>query len=83
LAEELDNNSATSVEFMKPTWPRLVQAKLNTALAGVSWAQIESQEGKFDFSVVDGVIRDARSHNLHLGFLWFAFWKNGLSSSAS
>jgi Domain of unknown function (DUF5597)/Beta-galactosidase len=80
LAGELDNNSATSVEFMKPTWPRLVQAKLNTALAGVSWAQIEPQEGKFDFSVVDGVIRDARSHNLHLGFLWFASWKNGLSS---
>ena len=77
---ELTNNSATSVEYMKPIWPKLVEAKLNTVLAAVSWNQIEPQEGKFDFSVLDGVIRDARSHNLHLVLLWFASWKNGLSS---
>ena len=61
LAGELSNSSATSLEYMKPVWPRLVEAKLNTVLAGVSWNQIEPQEGKFDFSVLDGVIRDARS----------------------
>ena len=80
LAGELGNNSATSLEYMKPVWPKLVEAKLNTVLAGVSWAQIEPEEGKFDFSVLDGVIRDARSHNLRLVLLWFASWKNGLSS---
>jgi hypothetical protein len=31
---------------------------------------------------LDGVIRDARSHNLRLVLLWFASWKNGLSSYA-
>ena len=80
LAGELCNNSATSVEYMKPIWPKIVEAKLNTVLAGVSWAQIEPQEGKFDFSVLDGIIRDARSHNLRLVLLWFGTWKNGLSS---
>jgi len=30
--------------------------------------------------VPDGIIRDARSHNLHLVLLWFASWKNSLSS---
>ena len=80
LAGELDNNNATSVEFMKPTWERLVKANLNTALAGVSWAQVEPEARKFDFSAIDGVIRDARLHNLHIGILWFASWKNGLSS---
>ena len=72
LAGELSNNGATSRDYMKPIWARLVEAKLNTVLAGVSWAQIEPQEGKFDFSVLDGVIRDARSHNLRLVLLWFA-----------
>jgi hypothetical protein len=67
---------------MKPVWPKLIEAKLNTVLAGVAWNQIEPQEGKFDFSVPDGIIRDARSHNLRLVFLWFASWKNGLSSYA-
>jgi hypothetical protein len=80
LAGELLNNSATSLEYMKPLWPKLVEAKFNTILAGVSWAQIEPDEGKFDFSVLDGVIRDARSHNLRLVLLWFGTWKNGLSS---
>src|SRR5271157_2819830 len=80
LAGELHNSSATSLEYMNPVWPKLAAAKLNTVLAGVSWNQIEPQEGKFNFSVVDGVIQGARSNNLHLVFLWFASWKNGLSS---
>ena len=58
LAGELGNNTATSLEYMKPVWPKLVETKLNTVLAGVSWAQIEPQEGKFDFSVLDGVIQE-------------------------
>jgi hypothetical protein len=80
LAGELLNNSATSVEHMKPIWGKLAESKFNTLLAGVSWAQIEPAEGKFDFSVLDGIIRDAHSHNLHLVLLWFASWKNGNSS---
>jgi len=82
LAGELLNNSATSVEHMKPIWPKLAASKFNTVLAGVSWAQIEPQEGKFDFSVLDGIVRDARSHNLRLVLLWFGSWKNSLSSYA-
>jgi hypothetical protein len=82
LAGELLNDSATSLEHMKPIWPQLAEAKFNTILAGVSWAQIEPAEGKFDFSVLDGVIQGARGHNLHLVLLWFGSWKNSLSSYA-
>jgi hypothetical protein len=82
LAGEVRGNSASNLAYWKRVvWPRLVaQAKLNTVLAPVSWAQIEPHEGRFEFSVLDGVIRDARSHNLRLALLWFASWKNGLSS---
>ena len=82
LAGELLNNSATGLDHMKPIWPKLVAAKFNTVLAGVSWAQIEPAEGKFDFRVLDGVIQGARSHNLRLVLLWFGSWKNSLSSYA-
>ena len=82
LAGELGNNNATSLDYLKPIWPKLLDSKLNTVLAGVSWAQIEPEEGKFDFSVLDGVIRGARSNNLRLVLLWFASWKNGLSTYA-
>ena len=45
LAAELTNNSATSVEYMKPVWSSLVEAKVNTVLAGVAWNQIEPRKG--------------------------------------
>jgi hypothetical protein len=79
LAGELLNNSATDLDYMQPLWPKLVEANLNSVLAAVSWAQIEPQEGKFDFSVLDGLIRDARSHNLRLVLLWFGSWTRGYS----
>jgi len=55
---------------MKPLWPELAKAKLNTLLPGVSWNQIEPQPGKFDFTVLDGVIQGARSRNMRLVLLW-------------
>jgi len=41
---------------------------------------IEPEEGKFDFSLVDGLITNARRHNLRLLLLWFGSWKNGVST---
>ena len=61
LAGELHNNTATSLEYIKPIWTNLVEANFNTALVGVSWNQIEPKEGKFDFKVLDGVIKGARN----------------------
>jgi len=82
LAGELGNNTATSLQYMKGVWPKLIDTHLNSVLAAVSWAQIEPQEGKFDFSVLDGVILGAREHNLRLVLLWFGSWKNGESTYA-
>jgi beta-galactosidase GanA len=39
---------------------------LNTVLAAISWAQLEPSEGKFDYTLVDGLIRDARTSGLRL-----------------
>jgi len=80
LAGELGNNTATSLEYMQAVWPKLVESRLNTALAAVPWAQIEPTEGRFDFHVLDGVIDGARAHHMHLMLLWFGSWKNGLST---
>ena len=82
LAGELGNNTATSLENMQPVWPRLVAGNLNCVLAAISWAQMEPTEGKYEFGLVDGLIQEARHHDLKLVFLWFGSWKNGLSSYA-
>jgi hypothetical protein len=80
LSGELHNSSASSREYMKSIWPVLAQRNLNTVVASLTWELIEPQEGKFDFTTVDNCIEDARQSHLHLIFLWFASWKNGLSS---
>jgi beta-galactosidase GanA len=80
LAGELLNNAASTAENVRPVWPNLAKANLNTALVGVGWGWTEPEEGKFDFSALDGALRDARSNNLRVVLLWFGSWKNGTSS---
>jgi len=80
LSGELGNNSATSIEHMKPIWPVLSNGNLNSVIAGISWAMIEPAEGKYNFDIVGSVINDARKNNIKLIFIWFASWKNGKSS---
>ncbi|HET9863044.1 MAG TPA: DUF5597 domain-containing protein [Steroidobacteraceae bacterium] len=82
LGGELLNNSGTSLDYLKPVWQQLRQANLNTALVAVSWAQLEPTEGKFDFTIVDGVIEQARENRMKLVLLWFGSWKNTWSSYA-
>ena len=82
LAGELGNSSSSGLEYMRPVWPKLAALKLNTVLIPVYWELIEPVEGKFDFTLVDGLIQDARKHNLRLVPLWFASWKNSMSCYA-
>lgn len=82
LGGELMNSSSSSLDYMRPIWGRLAGQHLNTVLAGVSWELIEPEEGRFDFHLVDGLIRHARAHRLKLVLLWFGSWKNGMSSYA-
>jgi hypothetical protein len=82
LGGELDNDASTSLENLRPIWPRLVEMNANFISPVVYWELLEPEEGKFDFTLVDGMIQEARGHNLRIAFVWFASWKNGLSSYA-
>ena len=82
LGAELFNSSSSSLDYMRPIWPRLAAIPLNTVLTPLSWELIEPREGQFDFTLPDGLIQDARRNKLHLVFLWLASWKNGMSSYA-
>jgi hypothetical protein len=80
LAGETANTASSSLEYMEPVWPRLVRMNLNTVLVAVAWDWIEPVEGRYDFTLVDGLLAGARKNNLHVMFLWFGSWKNGISS---
>jgi beta-galactosidase GanA len=80
LGGEVFNSSSSSRDYMTKIWTHMNELHANTVLTPVSWEQIEPKEGTFDFSLVDGLIHDARKHNLKLVLLWFGSWKNGMSS---
>jgi hypothetical protein len=80
LAGELHNSSASGVDYMRRLWPHLKALRLNTVIAPVSWELVEPEEGRFDFVFVDEMIQLARRHEQRLVLLWFASWKNGVSS---
>ncbi len=77
LSGELHNSSSSCLEYMQPIWGRLKQMNLNTIIASVSWELFEPVEGKFDYTLVEGLIKGARKNNFKLVLIWFATWKNG------
>jgi beta-galactosidase GanA len=82
LGGELGNSTSSSLDYMRPVWPKLVSLNLNTVLVPVYWELLEPVEGKFDFTLVDGLIQEARRNKLRLVPLWFASWKNSMSCYA-
>ena len=69
---------------MKTVWPLLAnKVHLNTVLTGMAWSWIEPEEGKYDFTHRRRRHRERPAqNNVRIAWLWFASWKNGLSSFA-
>ncbi|RZK14001.1 MAG: mannonate dehydratase, partial [Hymenobacter sp.] len=69
LGGELGNSTGSSTAYMQPVWPRLKAMHLNTVIAPAYWELMEPQEGKFDFTLVDDLLRDARQHQMRVVLL--------------
>ena len=82
LGGELSNSAATCVEDIDEVMPRMRQLGLNTVLVPAYWEFTEPQEGKYDFTLIDRTIEQARANNLKVVFLWFGAWKNSMSCYA-
>jgi hypothetical protein len=73
------HNSSGWPGMMPKVWSAIEAMHANTLEVPIYWEQIEPQQGKFDFSLVDTLLKQGREHKVHLVLLWFATWKNGSS----
>jgi beta-galactosidase GanA len=80
LNAEADNSSGSSLETMEESFQKANALNANTVVVPIYWELIEPEEGKYDFELLDGLIRNARKHNLKLVLLWFGTYKNTFSS---
>ena len=60
VAGEVHNSDSSSPEYMEKIWKIADDLGLNTLLVPVSWELTEPEEGVFDFSIPDALIRQAR-----------------------
>lgn len=80
VGAELHNSSASTVVAIGRSFARAAALGANTILAPVAWEQLEPEEGRFDFTLVDEMLDTARAQGVRLIPLWFGSWKNGMSS---
>lgn len=80
LAGELHNSTSSSESYFAPLFSGLKNLNLNTVIASVAWEQFEPVEGKYNFSQIDALIKQAELNDLKLIVIWFASWKNGKSN---
>jgi beta-galactosidase GanA len=79
LGGELGNSTASSLDYMRPFWKKFKVMNFNTILVPAYWELIEPQEGKFDFTLIDSIIKISHENNLKVILLWFGSWKNSMS----
>jgi hypothetical protein len=71
------NNSSAWPAMLPKVWPAIEYVGANTVEIPVYWEQFEPEPGRFDYSMVDTLLSQAREHHVRLVLLWFGTWKNG------
>ncbi len=74
--------TARDESVIERSFQGLKQCNGNTMCVPIYWDQIEPEEGKYDFSSVDTLLRISRKYESKLIFLLFAHWKNGVMDFA-
>jgi hypothetical protein len=82
LAGEIHNSTASNVAYMEPVWDRLSAQNINTLITPAYWELVEPEEGRFDFTIIDEQIKQARKRNIRIVLLWFGTIKNAKSTYA-
>jgi len=71
------HNSSGWPALLPQLWNAIERLHANTLEIPIYWEQIQPEQDRFDFSLIDTLLTQAREHHSRLVLLWFATWKNG------
>jgi beta-galactosidase GanA len=67
LGAQVNNSSGWPAVWSK-VWPAMEFMHVNTVEVPIYWEQFEPEYGKFDYSVIDELLDQAREEKVHLVF---------------
>ena len=67
LAGEVHNSNSSSVAYMEGVYDQADALGMNCLLLPMTWELVEPEEGVFDFSLMDGLIMQARAQTAAAG----------------
>ncbi|MFA5302002.1 MAG: DUF5597 domain-containing protein [Bacteroidales bacterium] len=70
-------NSSTWPKMLPDVWNTIESMHANTLEIPIYWEQFEPEPGKYDYSIIQLLLDQARERDVRLVLLWFATWKNG------
>ena len=73
------HNSSAWPAMLPKVWPAIDSLHANTLEIPIYWEQFEPEPGRYDTSILNTIIEQAREHDVRLVLLWFGTWKNGSS----
>lgn len=82
LGAEMHNSTGTDTSAVTAVMKQAKNLNMNTVLGYAYWEMVEPVEGKFNFDLVDHLIKSAEKENLKLILVWFGSWKSTTSSYA-
>lgn len=82
IGGQVNNSSNYNEEDIIRSFEIAKRVGINTIAIPFYWNQIEVEEGKYDTSAVDRVLRLCKENDLRLCIIWFGTYKNGASTYA-
>ncbi len=77
LSLQWDCDGCFSPDDMDPLLPHARAMGCNAVALLLYWKEIEPEEGRYDFAMLDHRIEQARANDLRIVLVWFGAYKNG------
>jgi hypothetical protein len=74
------NSTSYVLDDLKISFDAVKKLNGNSCAVTICWDRFEPEEGCFDRAYITDMIDLAREMGVHLVFLWFGTWKNGIMS---